>query len=81
MLCGNVTVSLIHRLEHDKNQGRVEHFCLKDTVKRGVATYDIRLYIGDGNFARLRQGPIHQREPRIVFRATSVKGGPFIGSL
>ena len=53
MLCGNVTVSLVHSLEHVENQGRVQSFCLNNTEKRGVDIYDICLPIGEGDVARL----------------------------
>jgi hypothetical protein len=54
MLCGNVTLPLIHRPEHVQNQGRVQSsFCLNNTEKRGVGIYDIFLPIGDGDVGRL----------------------------
>ena len=53
MLCGNVTVSLIHGLEYVENQGRVQSFCLKNTEKRAVDIYDICLPIVEGDVARL----------------------------
>jgi len=53
MLCGSVTVSMIHGLEHVENLGQVQSFRLNNTEKRGVGIYDVCLPIGDGDVARL----------------------------